>query len=235
MTALLKLIFRPESDSREASLAQCRKSKVEMEGAIWRHFEDAMAFKDSGAWKEEYPSWKACCEANRESLYSHSFYRTIASSLPIADMIEEITGVRPLEGQARKVNGLLNVVCAEDLELKAETYEAWHEETGELMPTEKQLQEAFGGLYQLKHQRIIEIEGESVTVGDVLSDNLRYGLNEVRKRKTAHISASMGIESKRADIRQKEAVLAFLDSMGIGYASELNPRDFAIVWKQDKP
>lgn len=227
MTALLKPIFRPESDSREALLAQCRKSKVEMEGAIWAHFEDAMAFKGSGAWKQEYSSWKACCEANKESLYADSFYRTIASSKPLADILETLLGDLPSEGFARKLRGKLWEVIPEDersTPLLLSTLAICYAYDDKPMPDKHVIAEALEIVREERDSNSLSFNGETVNVKE-LAQKMRIK-ERVLETITAHSKPS-----KKLLIQANPPVLAILRAYLPDNALPPEGTDLWVSWK----
>lgn len=133
--------------SLEAQLATCRETKQLQENATWAHYKVAMAFYESKVWKDDYPSWQACYEANKDSLFSPSYYRTLKSSLPIAQAFELATGESLLPTQAKVLQGKLWEILPEDernaplmLEMLALSYAAFPDS---VVPAKNVLDEAY--------------------------------------------------------------------------------------------
>lgn len=105
MNALKEIDFN--TASLRSALATCKATKQAQESAVWQHHKVAMEFKASRAWEADYKSWNACCAANPDSLFSASYYRTLSSSLPIAQAMELATGESLLPTQAKVLQGKL--------------------------------------------------------------------------------------------------------------------------------
>lgn len=136
-----------QSASLEAQLETCKETKEAQQNATWAHYKVAMAFYESKAWKADYSSWNVCCEANKDALYSDSYYRTLSSSLPIAQAFELATGESLLPTQAKVLQGKLWEILPEDernaplmLQMLALSYAAYPDA---LVPAKNVLDEAY--------------------------------------------------------------------------------------------
>lgn len=224
------------SPANVISLYDSLKAQVDATAAVLKeawleHHAAVMRLKESGAWKAYAASWPAYCDSYMP--FKWPTYRSHEMDVKVAEMVASlVANVTLSQTEARNLREKLDKVCSKDSTLEGAVYAAVYQETGVLLPSAAQLEAAFIAQYKVKHHKLLEIGGQDVTVGDVLTDNLRYELAEIEGRKTAHIEASMGIETRRVDNVQLEAILPVLRAMG--YTPNNNPRDFRVIWNEDK-
>lgn len=130
--------------------------------------------------------------------------------------------------QAAKVARVLSKL-PNDLDLRLSAYAKAYEHTGKLTPSEAELLIAYHEIDRVRKQDILTIEGVDFDAKSlVLDENIKQELYELHKRKTAHIDASQGLESKRLEIAQKDVLEAIGKLLGIDMS---NWQDVAIIGK----
>lgn len=95
--------------SHEAALERCRKSKALVKTAWRQHLADVLDFRKLYEAQHGKGKWEAFCDSpeNEAYFYSASAYRAQLSSLPIAEIVEELRGEFPSKGFAKNLQGKL--------------------------------------------------------------------------------------------------------------------------------
>lgn len=237
MTAL-RLLEKSEVSQRNYSYYHADyMAKHEATNNAWiAEMQAAQALYESETWKETgCKTWAEFCSAEAGYMpYRADTYRVKAMDAAIAEMIiATVADATPTENESRKVRESLNKLTKDKL-LKAETYARAHNETGKIAPSFGELKIAYEEIQRVKRDKVWTIEGEDFNPDDLVIDaNIQQAIGELGKRKVAHITDSMGIETRRREIPQTEIGLRFLQELGD--STEASARNFRLIWDVDKP
>lgn len=221
-----------QSASKESLLSTCRITKEAAELAIWTHYEAAMQFKASKAWKADYKSWEAVCAANPSSLYAASYYRTLGSALPIAQAVELVTGEMLLPTAARGIQAKINEIVPEDerapefvLAMLGLSYAAYPEA---VVPDRNVLDEAY---------HICKEERDSGTITTVSGDTFVYKIAaQVERLKERVLLDRMNGNKPRLSLRipANKAILAILRAAMPDKPLPRENSEITILWNESE-
>lgn len=233
MNTALRIVERDETPKTYSDYMADYMAKHEATNNAWiAEVQAAQALYESGTWKETgAKNWNEFCHDYMP--YKADTYRVKAMDAAIAEMImTTVADATPSETESRKVRESLNKLT-KDKVLKAETYARAHEATGKVAPSFGELKIAYEEIQRVRQDKVWTIEGEDLDPDSLVIDaNIQQGIYELYKRKTAHIQDSMGIETRRAEIPVIDLVLGALQAVGQTPAN--NPRNFRIIWDEDK-
>lgn len=194
----------------------------------WRQYVAiATDIHDSNLWRSKASTWELYCEDYMPTVAST--IRTYKSSLPIAQLVETITGEELPESEARKLGGKIRKVC-KDVSLIGETYQKVYELTGHALPSDGEIAVVYENLKRRNQEGVISVNGRDVSLLDALDDTIRFELYELKQRQSAHIEASQQIVSKRIEIAQKAALGAIFDYSSAKTSNTLF--DFIFAYKE---
>lgn len=216
----------------EVAREKVRVTRKNADAAIFAHVQAVLEFQALNQWQEYHgQTWEEFCLKYPEDFYKPVTYRQKKMDLIIANMIISIVAdATPTEAEARRVRVGLNKLT-KDSELKAQAYAHAYEKTGKLVPSAAELEIAYYHIKREKDYGVVTIEGQDYDIRRAALDMaIAEEILEKEARKSGHIDASMGIETKRAENLRKEAILAILQEEG--YSPKDNAFSFTIVWKE---
>lgn len=218
--------------------AASRLEALEKEAALlydksvtaWKQYVSfALDMYAGNLWRIKAASWEDYCHDYMPT--EASTIRTYKSSLPIADLVETITGETIPESKLRQLGIKIRKVC-KDVSLIGETYQKVFELTGNSLPSEGEIHATYENLARRKHEGIVQVNGVDVSLTDALDDTIRYELYELKQRQKAHIEASQQITSKRLEIAQKDMLGLIFDYSSASSSNTLF--DFFMGYKERK-
>lgn len=217
-----------QSASLRSALETCKETKEAQQNATWAHYKVAMAFYESKAWKADYPSWKVCCEANKDALYSDSYYRTLSSSLPIAQAFELATGESLLPTQAKVLQGKLWEILPEDernaplmLQMLALSYAAYPDA---LVPAKNVLDEAYQILAKERDTGTIDYEGKTYNYKDMAQ------VRQLKERVSQDIQSRSKWNKIAIEEKRKSQMMLRL-ARRMGYKVPIDSKKLLLSWE----